>query len=932
MKEYKIRKNAALEKGWVIANHILVSFHVAFISSVLSIAFSIQNREEVLRFMFASPETLISLAFLYITFHTCIAIHEMAHYLKAIRLNALNEAILPDAQAKMEQNFFRRIFWYLEMYLKIPLGLFKGVTKTGLDYHPDAPYNLAVSAAGPRVSKNLAFVALPIAVGLLILGLKGDIALAVYAGRLFLGLGLVGLLDFSLADPGKYREFKEREAKAAKAAEKAAAVVVGGVKKWGDRVKRVKELMIYTRIEKVALPDGSEEWAPWEFRNCGMGGRHTEKEFPESNISFQESMFVPLSVKNYEDAQEMTVNLQTRLKEIIENAEGCTVKGVGSEGGIAAYVKKEKGDILPVQRLWRMQKQAILDCGYVPGKDVAMALDPAASEVEIAYKEEKGLSGAEAIGMYLAWRDKDKIILSRDELLEVYRKAIEDDDLPIVSIEDGFSEDDDAGWKLLMDKLGDKIHVIGDDNITTKDSSIEEKADKGLINAALIKLNQIGTVTEGVLALLTSIGKGLHTVVSHRSKSPIEDFEAQVALATNSLGLKAGGGANSERLFKYEAVVKVMREAIQKIARENKGRVTPEKEAEKLSESFVKELCITEIIAREASTNAGIPTVAVEVKVGVQGSEKYSNLLILEGGTPLGTSAGTDEAIHLIDSIIPANSPAAKKYPELFEIQKLDKTYRFKKDVTDEVITGKKDDELSESWRRAKRYKGKGCLNAVDNVRDVLSKVLLGKKISELGEVVELDRILLGLERDIAIQRGTLAKDASLEKQIKVMQRKGNLGMNAVLSLSLALARLKGAVEGKELYEVMREQMTSTMAKIIAVNGGLELLETLKEKIISNQIKTLKFEKIAEQEKEKATEVGIEEIKLSTEEKSAITDGVSRTIEKIKAADGELWKILEKELSFEALSIGLQIVETNRKKDVPLYQLLRKQLPVYKFV
>ena len=914
---------AALNKGWVIANHILVSFHVAFISSVLSIPGFVLSRGEVLKFMFTSKETIISLIFWYITFHTGIAIHEMGHYLVAVRLSALHTDLLSYPQKKMAQPIFKRIFFYIAIFIKIPFGRLKGVTKTGLEYHPDAPYNLAVSAAGPAASKKLALITLPIAIILLIIGLILDVRLAVYVSRLFLGFGLVGLLDFLFADPGKYREFMARETAAAKVAQKTEVLIKEKDKTWKDKVKQVKELMVNTRMQRVILKGRREVRVPWEFRNCGMGGRHTEKEFPESNISLQESMFVPLSVSDYEEAQEMTITLQTRLKEIIENSEGCAVKGIGTEGGIAGYIKKEPGDILPVQRLWRMQKQAIKDCGYIPGKDVVIALDPAASELENAYRKTTGVK--DEIGTYEAWRDENQPVLSRDELFEIYRKAIEDDDLPIVSIEDGFAEDDDAGWKLIMEKLGDKIHVIGDDNITTKDSSIEEKAEKGLINTALIKLNQIGSVTEGVLAILTAIGKNLEVVISHRSKSPIEDFEAQVALAANSLGLKAGGGSNSERLCKYESVVRVMREIHRKLAIGEEIKVDPRKEA--LVKTLTDNLSITEIVTREVSTNTGIPTVGVEVKVGIKGSKKCSKLFTFGGATPLGTSAGTDEAIHLIDSIIPANSPVAKRYPDLFELQKIDKTYRFKKHVSDEIVASKKDDELSESWRRAKRFKGKGCLNAVDNVDKLISKALLGKRIPELGEVMELDRMLLELEKNLAIERGTLSPDAPKDEQIKVMQRKGNLGMNAILSVSLALARLKGTMEGKVLWEVIRDQMATTMSKTIVANGGIKLFDSLKESLISYRKRMARFEKSVKEGKQG------DEVKLSIEQEATITDELNQIIERLRAEGREegqeLWEIIKEELTFGELSIGLQIVNENKDNDVKLYQLLREQLPVY---
>jgi len=912
---------AALNKGWVIANHILVSFHVAFISSVLSVPGFVHNKGEVLKFMFTSRETIVSLVFWYVSFHIGVAIHEMGHYIAAVRLSALNPALLPEAEKRITQSLFKRFVWYLWIFVRIPYGKLKGIKKNGLEYHPDAPYNLAVSAAGPAASQKMAIISLPIAIMLLAIGIGFDFKWSVYIGRLFLGIGLVGLLDYIFADPGKYSEYRERESAARKEVKRVMTTAKGSINNWVDMAMEVKDRMVNNRMQRIVLKGRREVAIPWQFRNCGMGGRHTEKEFPESNISLQESMFIPLSVKDYQEAQEMTVNLQTRLKEIIENSEGCTVKGIGTEGGIAAYIKKEPGDILPVQRLWRMQKQAILDCGYTPGRDVAMALDPAASELEIAYRKTTGV--IDEIGTYEAWRDESHPVLTRDELLNIYRKAIEKDNLPIISIEDGFAEDDDEGWKIIMKKLGNRIHIVGDDNITTKDSSIEEKANKGLINTALIKLNQIGTVTEGVLAILTAIGKNLQTIVSHRSKSPIEDFEAHVALASNSLGLKAGGGSNSERLCKYETVVRVVKELQRKLAIGEDVKVEPQKEA--LVKTLMNNLSVTQIVAREVSTNTGIPTVGVEVKVGITGSKQCSRLFSFGGATPLGTSAGTDEAIHLIDSIIPANCPTVKKYPDLFQPHKNDKTYRFRKEVDDEVITKKGNSELAELWRRAKRYKGKGCLNAVDNVKNIITKLFLGKKINEIGEAVDVDRTLLEMEKKLAIERGTLSPDNSKEEQIKVMQRKANLGMNTILSVSLAMARLKGNMEGKLLWEVIREQMTTTMSRTIAANGGIDLIALLKENLIDHRKKILRHEKLNKYRGNK------DEVKTTPSEDSTIEAEVNKVIENINCVkdETELWKTIKKELTFGELCIGLQKVNESKSENIKLYELLREQLPIY---
>ena len=116
-----------LERGWVIANHILVSFHVAFISSVLCIPLDTANKGEVLRFIFASGETIVSVIFWYLTFHIGVALHEMGHYLRAVDLNSLKSSLLPDAQKRKQESFPQRLAWYAGMFIRIPWGRFDGV-------------------------------------------------------------------------------------------------------------------------------------------------------------------------------------------------------------------------------------------------------------------------------------------------------------------------------------------------------------------------------------------------------------------------------------------------------------------------------------------------------------------------------------------------------------------------------------------------------------------------------------------------------------------------------------------------------------------------------------------------------------------------------------------------------------------------------------
>jgi enolase len=865
-----------LEKGWVIANHILVSFHVAFISSVLSLPLDIIGKGKTLKFIFFSPETLISALFLWLTWHTGIAIHEMGHYLKAVKLDALNEKLLPEAKRNLAQPLLKRILWYLQMFTHIPYGKFPGVIKSGLNYYPNAPFNLAVSAAGPGASRNLSLLFLPLAGILLGFGLSVEVPISVYIGRLCLGLGAVGGLDFLIADPGKYKQFKERErlAKLRAAEVKVKAKPAG----WMEQVASVKKRMQTTRMQIADRQDGDIIWAPWQFRNSGMGGRHTEKEYPESNISMQETMFVILSAKNYEDAQEMTVNLQNRLKEIIENAEGGRVMGIGLEGGLAPYVTKEESDQVPEQRLWRMAKQAIIDCGYVPGEDVALALDPAASELQNAYREE--FEQPDATGTYLFWRDKEKVVMSRDQVYELYRKTLEEDDVPIVSIEDGFAEDDDAGWALIMKELGDKIFIIGDDSVTTKDSAIEYGAENNLNNTLLCKANQIGSLSETLIAILVALGNGLEIVVSHRSKSPNDDMEAQIALAAFTMGLKAGGGANTERLFKYGAIMKIMAKAVKEA--KSKVQYTSEEDEtlEQDAEDLINRLVVTNVFAWEEATNAGIPTVGLRVSFGIKGSRRFKDLFTFTGSTPLGTSAGTGEAIHLVDSVIDRSQINKDEYLSLFK-QVPDGSYHFRKEVKKDQINRYQDSYLSELYRRSQRYSGKGCLNAVDHVNNILARTFEGQKITNLSNIVNVDRELLNQEKQIALERGQLRPGSSIEEQIDIMQRKGNLGMNAILSQSLALARLIAHMQGKELWEILRQVLTETMVKAIAANGGTEILpEDMVKKL------TLKD-------------------------------------------DQPLWETLKEQLSFVELTQGLQAVNRHKPKDTKLYELLRKQLPVY---
>ncbi|HXZ78410.1 MAG TPA: hypothetical protein VEG30_00665 [Terriglobales bacterium] len=770
-----------LDRGWIIANHKLVSFHAAFLTSLLSISTSVASRFDVMRQMFLSVEVVISSIIWYAAWHTNIAIHEMGHYLAAVRTNNLRPELEEQAQAKLKQGVLGRLRWYLEMFVKIPWGAFLGVNKEAGSFHPSVKtQNLAVAAAGPRASKVLSQIFFVPGILLIIIGLRMAFPAAVYLGRLCFTIGVVALFDFLLSDAGKYKAFRERQEEAAA---KAAEVRVAEPARMTQEVRPVKpselrrKLRLH-RLQELELPDGRIVFAPWEFRNSIMGGRHTEE--MGGNLSFQELMFLPLTAKDYIEAQRVTNLLQSRAIQIIQDTEGLNFVGIGLEGGIVASYAKEKGDLLPEERALRVAVQAIEECGFVPDRDVCLALDPAASELSNAYREKTGEK--DSVGQYLFWRAEDPRVMTTDEMVDLFVSWVKK--YPIVSLEDPFAEDDYEGWKKLMKALDQEILIIGDDLVTTKDSTIQRCAEQGLINTALIKANQIGTLSETLLATRIAKQMKLALVVSHRSKSPNEVMEADISFAVGALGLKCGGGANTERLVKYGRIVDLMEMA---------------KKGTKVTRRLDPDLVIADISAHEEPTNAGIPTVGVVVML--------DNGMKFSGATPLGTSAGTDEAIHLVDSIIEA-SPLTRKYSQYFVYKEKEKTYRFASGVKAETLATE-NRELADLWVRSKRYGGKGCLNAVHNVTEVLAPRFLGQKISALGTLADIDRELLLMELDLAMKRGKIALGASDEEKVQIMQRKANLGMNAVLSLSLALGRLVAARDGKELPDILHELETT---------------------------------------------------------------------------------------------------------------------------
>ncbi len=301
----------------------------------------------------------------------------------------------------------------------------------------------------------------------------------------------------------------------------------------------------------------------------------------------------------------------------------------------------------------------------------------------------------------------------------------------------------------------------------------------------------------------------------------------------NALGVKCGGGANTERLQKYgrvmeiialakasqrettEAERKEVEENVKELVRILTGKedvsVMPDAAELDIAALMMKMLAVEAVSGTEEATNAGIPSAAATLFLGKTGIIRF------KGSTPLGTSAGEDEAIHYVDSIIEP-SETTKKYADLFR-DAGDGTFRFKKDVKSDDVRAKNDEKLTALWRKSRRYDGMGCMDAVKHIEGVLAKAFIGRKLVDLGSVLEIDKQLLGLELEQAVLAKRISKDAPTDEKIHAMQRKGILGMNAILSMSLALGRAVAASEGRELWQLLRDIASDTMAKFIEANA-----------------------------------------------------------------------------------------------------------------
>ena len=277
---------------------------------------------------------------------------------------------------------------------------------------------------------------------------------------------------------------------------------------------------------------GNAKRLPVPMMNVINGGVHAK-----NSLDFQEFMILPISAKSYREALRMGAEVYHFLRQIL-NEEGYAT-AVGDEGGFAP-------DLADAGEVFRYLGKAVEKAGYTVGKDVVYAMDAAASEL---YNEETGMyhfPGENGI-----CRDEEEMIALYEDLAKRF---------PLVSIEDGLQEDDWEGWQSLTGRLGDGMQLVGDDLFVTNPKRIKCGIKLNAGNAVLIKVNQIGTLTEALDAIEMAQCAGYHTVISHRSGETEDAFIADLAVAVNAGQIKTGAPCRAERTAKYNRLLRIEEE------------------------------------------------------------------------------------------------------------------------------------------------------------------------------------------------------------------------------------------------------------------------------------------------------------------------------------------------------------------------------------
>jgi enolase len=269
---------------------------------------------------------------------------------------------------------------------------------------------------------------------------------------------------------------------------------------------------------------------PVPMMNILNGGQHAD-----NNVDLQEFMVFPLGAKNFAEALRMGAETFHALKKVLSKKGYSTA--VGDEGGFAPNLKSNEEPLEVIV-------EAIIAAGYKPGEDIFIALDPAASE----FFED---------GKYI-FSKSDKSARTPEEMVDFYENLV--NKYPIVSIEDGFAENDWHGWKLVTERLGHKIQLVGDDLFVTNKEILAVGIEKHIANSILIKLNQIGTLTETLETMELAKRAGYSAVVSHRSGETEDTTIADLVVACNTGQIKTGSACRTDRVAKYNRLLRIEKE------------------------------------------------------------------------------------------------------------------------------------------------------------------------------------------------------------------------------------------------------------------------------------------------------------------------------------------------------------------------------------
>jgi enolase len=271
---------------------------------------------------------------------------------------------------------------------------------------------------------------------------------------------------------------------------------------------------------------------PTPMMNILNGGSHAD-----SNVDFQEFMVMPVGAETFSDALRWGTEVFHTLKGVLKKKGYST--SVGDEGGFAPSLKSNDEAL-------ELILEAIELAGYTPGEQIALALDPASSEF---YDKETGK---------YVFKKSDKRALSSEQMADYW--ADWSRQYPIISIEDGLAEDDWAGWKYLTDLIGAKVQLVGDDLFVTNSKRLQQGIEQGIGNSILIKVNQIGTVSETLEAIELARRNGYTSIISHRSGETEDTFIADLAVGTGAGQIKTGSASRTDRIAKYNQLLRIEEE------------------------------------------------------------------------------------------------------------------------------------------------------------------------------------------------------------------------------------------------------------------------------------------------------------------------------------------------------------------------------------